>query len=96
MWRSQADGLFGAMAVERTEGLEEGFLCQVFRQLVVAHHPIDGVEHGGAVAAHELATRVFITLARPRQEIVVGCLGEIGGLRHTGDYGTLGSMGFRV
>ena len=66
------------MAVEGAEHLHEGFLCQVFRRLVVAHHPVGAVVHARRVAAHDFATGGFITLARPCQEFLVGCLGEIG------------------
>ena len=68
---------FRAMAVEGAERFDEGFLCQVFRQLPLAHHPIDEVEHGRAVAAHHFVIGVFITLARPRHDVVVGCLGGL-------------------
>jgi len=42
------------------------------------------------------AVRVFITLVRPRHDFLVGCLGEIGKLAHTRDYGARGSVSSRV
>ncbi len=92
---SAGDGhAFGAVAVQGAARFDEGLLCPVFGLLPLAHYAIDVVEDGRAVAALHFAVRVFVTLARPRHDVLVGCIGEIGKLAHTRDCGGLGRFGF--
>ena len=64
--------VFGPVAVDRVEHLDEGFLREVLGELAIAHHAIDQREDRPLVAADQLAIRGLTSARRVADHFLVG------------------------
>jgi len=65
----------GPVAIDVVEDLDERFLREVFRRLVVAHHTVYERENGSLIALDQLAIGVFTPFLGEDDHLLVGYVG---------------------